>query len=166
MPLKANRKAVFKMTFKKFTHTKLLAALLALSLPLTLAGCGGPVDLIASQAKVEEPPADYSVEVSGFRYVRSTLTPQEQAVYDQIAAGLLRQDETIEDLYPDTELIQKVLTAIDQDYPEYFWFAGSGKIETSLLSGRLLGISQAAQQHRKHQDQCKRLLHVLRPFLG
>ncbi len=102
----------------------------------TLSGCGGPMDLIASQAKVKEPPSDYSAEVSGFRYVRSTLTPREQAIYDQLAAGLLRQDETIEDLYPDTELIQKVLTAIDRDYPEYFWFAGSGKIETSLLNDK------------------------------
>ena len=40
MPLKANRKAVIEMKYKRFTHTKLLAALLALSLPLTLAGCG------------------------------------------------------------------------------------------------------------------------------
>ena len=147
---------------------RLLAGVL-LMISLTLTGCGGPVDLIASQAKVEEPPADYSAEVSGFRYVRSTLTPQEQAVYDQLAAGLLRQDEIIEDLYPDTELIQKVLTAIDQDYPEYFWFAGSGKIETSMLSGRPIKAlyrpnytmdpgqrSQVQAQLNAWEDQCMR----------
>ena len=40
---------------------RLLAGVL-LMFSLALAGCGGPVDLIASQAKVEEPEAEISID--------------------------------------------------------------------------------------------------------
>ena len=108
------------------------ALLLACAISVS-AGCTGPADLILSQIAVPPPPADYSVQADGFRYVRSTLPPQEQALYDQLAAGLAEQAEVIDDLYPDNEAIQKAVQAIDRDYPEFFWFSGSGKIETTLL---------------------------------
>ena len=107
--------------------------LLTLPLALALSGCGGPVDFILSAARVDAPPADYSAEVTGFRFARSTLSPQQQAVYDRLAAGLEAQEEVIGDLYPDSDLIQTAIEAIDRDYPEYFWFSGSGRIETTLI---------------------------------
>ena len=55
---------------------------------LLLTGCSGPADLVLSTVKAEEPPADYDRPTEGFRYARSQLTPQQQAVYDTLAAGL------------------------------------------------------------------------------
>ena len=104
-----------------------------LALLLALSGCGGPADLVLSAVQVDEPPADYAAEAEGFRFARSGLTPQQQAVYDRLAAGLEAQEEVIGELYPDTELIQTAIEAIDRDYPEYFWFSGSGRIETTLM---------------------------------
>ena len=106
---------------------------LLLGLLILLAGCGGPMDLVVSTARVDEPPADYDVPAEGFRFARSHLTPQQQAIYDQLAAGLEAQEEAIGDLYPDAEMIQAAIEAIDRDYPEYFWFSGSGRIETAFM---------------------------------
>ena len=100
---------------------------------LLLTGCSGPADLVLSTVKAEEPPADYDRPTEGFRYARSQLTPQQQAVYDTLAAGLEAQEEAIEDLYPDVDLIQAAIDAIDKDYPEFFWFSGNGQIETTLM---------------------------------
>ena len=106
---------------------------LILALPLILAGCGGPVDLIQFTTGVHEPPADYAAEAEGFRFARSGLSPQQQEVYDQLAAGLEAQEEVIKNLYPDTDLIHAAIDAIYRDYPEYFWFSGGSQIETSLM---------------------------------
>ena len=100
---------------------------------LLLTGCSGPADLVLSTVKAEEPPADYDRPTEGFRYARSQLTPQQQAVYDTLAAGLEAQEEAIEDLYPDVDLIQAAIDAIDKDYPELVWFSGNGQIETTLM---------------------------------
>ena len=106
---------------------------LILALALILSGCGGPVAFVLSSVAVDEPPADYSTEVEGFRFARSNLSPQQKAVYDRLAAGLEAQEEVIGDLYPDADMIQAAIEAIDRDYPEYFWFSGSGRIETTLM---------------------------------
>ena len=119
---------------------RLLTLLLA-GATLCLTGCGGPVDFFLSRAAVEPPPADYQAPAEGFRYARSTLSPQQQALYDQLVQGLEEQAEVIEDLYPDTEMIQAAVQAIDRDYPEFFWFSGSGKIETALLGDRPIRAS-------------------------
>jgi len=113
----------------------LLAVVMAVS-----AGCAGPADLL-SQVMVREPPADYAQEADGFRYARSLLSPQEQALYDQIAAGVAEQAEVIEGLYPDSDMLRNAVQAIDRDYPEFFWFTGSGKIETTLLAKRPMKAS-------------------------
>ena len=116
---------------------RFLSLLVTGLLVLCLAGCsGGPLGFLLSKAAVQPPPEDYSAQVAGFRYARSLLPPQEQAVYDQLASGLLEQKESIEDLYPDTAMIQRAVEAIDRDYPEFFWFAGNGKIETTLMGER------------------------------
>lgn len=113
-----------------------LGALLLLLILLPAAGCAGPVDFVASKAAVDPPPEDYAEASDGFRYTRSALTGQEQYLYDQLARGISQQAETIEDLYPDTEMIQTVIQAIDRDYPEFFWFSGNGQIETTLMGDR------------------------------
>ena len=110
-----------------------LTLLMLLSMLST--GCAGPVDLLASRLAVSAPPEEYSQPADGFRYVRGTLSDQERYVYDQLAAGLGDQAELIDDLYPDADIIQKAVQAIVQDYPEYFWFTGKGRIETSYMSG-------------------------------
>ena len=110
----------------------ILTLLMLLSMLST--GCAGPVDFLASRIAVSAPPEAYSEPSDGFRYVRSTLSSQEQYVYDQLAAGLASHAACIDDLYPDAALIQKVIEAIDRDYPEFFWFCGNGKIETSFMS--------------------------------
>ena len=63
---------------------------------------------------------------------------QEQYLYDQLLAGLKDQAETIDGLYPDNDMIQKAIDAIDRDYPELFWFSGTGQIETTLLGERAM----------------------------
>lgn len=105
---------------------KLLPLLLLLMLALT--GCVG----------VEEPPADYVGVEDGFRYTKSQLSPQEQYVYDQLLAGLQEQTGRIEGLYPDSDLIQTAIRALDRDYPELFWFSGTGQIETTYLGDKAI----------------------------
>ena len=46
------------------------------------------------------PPDDYAGEQDGFRYTRTTLTPQARYLYDQLLAGLKDQAAEITDLYP------------------------------------------------------------------
>jgi len=102
---------------------KLLPTLL---LMLLLTACGG----------VEPPPADYVSPEDGFRYAKSQLTPQEQYVYDQLLAGLQDQAERVEGLYPDSAMIETAIRAVDRDYPELFWFSGTGQIETTYLGDK------------------------------
>lgn len=117
-----------------------LSRLLALGLCLCLlAGCQFSLSEVMGKVTVTEPPADYVGEEDGFRWAKSTLSGQERYVYDQLLAGLKDQAETIDDLYPDTEMIQRAISAIDQDYPELFWFAGTGQIETTLLADTPIG---------------------------
>lgn len=116
-----------------------LSLVLALCLGLTLlSGCAVSLDRLANGGTVPEPPADYAGTQDGFRYTKSTLSGQERYLYDQILPALEAQEEEISGLYPDTDMIQKVVTAIDRDYPELFWFSGTGEIETTLLAGKAL----------------------------
>ena len=104
---------------------KLLPTLL---LMLLLTACGG----------VEPPPADYVSPEDGFRYAKSQLVPQEQYLYDQLLTGLKDQADRIEGLYPDSAMIERAIRAVDRDYPELFWFSGTGQIETSYLGDKAL----------------------------
>lgn len=104
---------------------KLLPVLLLL---LLLTACGG----------VEAPPEDYVGTEDGFRYTKSQLTGQEQYVYDQLLAGLKAQEGRIEGLYPDSAMIERAIRAVDRDYPELFWFSGTGQIETTYLGDRAM----------------------------
>ncbi|MDY3014954.1 MAG: transglutaminase domain-containing protein [Evtepia sp.] len=97
-----------------------------------LSGCSG-VSKLASQVAVSAPPEDYISLDDGFRYTKSTLSPQVQSIYDQILMGIKTHEEKITGLYPDTDMIQTAVQAIERDYPELFWFAGTGQIETTLL---------------------------------
>lgn len=116
-----------------------LSLLLALCLGLSLlSGCQFSLDRLANGGTIPEPPADYTGTQDGFRYTKSTLSGQERYLYDQILPALQNQETEITDLYPDTAMIQKVVTAIDRDYPELFWFSGTGEIETTLLAGKAL----------------------------
>lgn len=110
----------------------LLAVLLLLSL---LAGCSSEsLDLPdLPVGPVKAAPADYTPAEDGFRYAKTFLSPQEQALYDQLLEGLQNQEEKIDGLYPDADLIQSAIQAIDRDYPELFWFSGTGRIETTLF---------------------------------
>jgi len=96
---------------------------------LTLAGCSFLTGLVAA----EPLPEDYVAREDGFRYAKSCLPPGEQALYDQLLEGLKAQEETIPGLYPDVDLIGRVVEAIHRDYPELFWFSGEGVIETTFL---------------------------------
>lgn len=119
-----------------------LSLLLALCLGLSLlSGCQFSLDRLANGGTIPEPPADYTGTQDGFRYTKSTLSGQERYLYDQILPALQNQEAEITDLYPDTAMIQKVVTAIDRDYPELFWFSGTGQIETTLLAGKALEAS-------------------------
>lgn len=106
-----------------------------------LSGCQFSLDRLANGGTIPEPPADYTGTQDGFRYTKSTLSGQERYLYDQILPALQNQETEITDLYPDTAMIQKVVTAIDRDYPELFWFSGTGQIETTLLAGKALEAS-------------------------
>ena len=104
---------------------KLLPTLL---LMLFLTACGG----------VEPPPGDYVGMDDGFRYTKSQLTAQEQYVYDQLLTGLKEQAGRIEGLYPDSAMIERAIRAVDRDYPELFWFSGTGQIETTYLGDKAM----------------------------
>lgn len=117
---------------------RLLPLLLALALTLGLAGCEFSLDRLKSGGAVPPPPDDYAGEQDGFRYTRTTLTPQARYLYDQLLAGLKDQAAEITDLYPDTDLIQTAISAISRDYPELFWFSGTGQIETTYLGKKPL----------------------------
>lgn len=100
---------------------------------LLLCGCS-PVDkVISSQVAVQAPPEDYQSEQTDFRYTRSFLTNQEQAICDRILEGISIQAPVIEDLYPDETMLTHAVQAIERDYPELFWFSGSGRIETTYM---------------------------------
>lgn len=131
-----------------------LRRLLALTLVLgLLAGCQfSPKDLMEN-AGVDEPPADYVGQEDGFRYAKSTLSGQERYLYDQLLEGIQAQSAEIDGLYPDTEMIQTVVNAIDRDYPELFWFSGTGQIETTMLAKTPL---EAAYQPIYTMDQDQR----------
>lgn len=111
-------------------RTRLLPLLLCL---LLLTGCSG--------LPVSPPPEDYEGQADGFRYARACLTGQERYLYDQLLEGLMAQSPRIEDLYPDNDMLNRAVQAIDKDYPELFWFAGSGEIETSLLGSKALSAA-------------------------
>ena len=107
-----------------------LAALAALLLAVTvgLSGCELSLERLTNGGAVPAPSAEYTGLQDGFRYTKTTLTGQEQYLYDQLLAGLKDQAETIDGLYPDNDMIQKAIDAIDRDYPELFWFSGTGQI--------------------------------------
>lgn len=131
-----------------------LSRLLVVSLLLALlTGCQFSLSSLVGKVAVEAPPEDYVGEDDGFRYAKSTLSSQERYLYDQLLAGLREQRESIEDLYPDTEMIQRAIDAIDRDYPELFWFSGTGQIETTLLAGTPL---EAVYQPVYTMDQAQR----------
>lgn len=67
---------------------------------------------------VPPPPEDYAGVQDGFRYTKTTLSPQARYLYDQLLTGLQDQAEEISGLYPDTDLIQTAVDAISRDYPE------------------------------------------------
>jgi hypothetical protein len=108
----------------------LLAAFLAAL--LLLSACEGGSFVVSA------PPEDYQGVSDGFRYYRSCLTGQERYLYDQLLAGIQDQKEEITGLYPDVEMLQRAAQAIYADYPELFWFGGTGQIETTQISGRSL----------------------------
>lgn len=108
---------------------RLLRALPILLLLLALPGCS-----LLEQAAVDPPPEDYVAQEDGFRYTKRCLTAQEQYVYDQLLAGLKDHAARIEGLYPDNAMIETAIRAIDRDYPELFWFSGTGQIETTYLA--------------------------------
>ena len=102
--------------------------------PLLILLCLLPGCSLLENAAVAPPPEDYVAEEDGFRYTKSCLTPQEQYVCDQLLAGLRDQVPRIEGLYPDNAMIERAIRAIDRDYPEIFWFSGTGQIETTYLA--------------------------------
>ena len=78
---------------------------------------------------------------SDFRYVRETiLTPKEQEFYDKLAAGLLAHAKSIPDLDPRVDL-DKVNTAVQQDYPEIFWYIGQYSSSTRTVNGQPVSMT-------------------------
>ena len=90
-----------------------LAALAALLLAVTvgLSGCELSLERLTNGGAVPAPSAEYTGIQDGFRYTKTTLTGQEQYLYDQLLAGLKDQAETIDGLYPDNDMIQKAIDA-------------------------------------------------------
>lgn len=121
---------------KRRTLTALAALLLTVTVGLS--GCELSLERLTNGGVVPAPSAEYTGIQDGFRYTKTTLTGQEQYLYDQLLAGLKDQAETIDGLYPDNDMIQKAIDAIDRDYPELFWFSGTGQIETTLLGERAM----------------------------
>ena len=117
---------------------RLLSALLALALVLSLTSCELSLERLKNGGAVSAPPTDYAGEQDGFRYTKSTLSSQARYLYDQILTGLKNQEAEITGLYPDAELIQTAVNAITRDYPELFWFAGTGQVETTYLGSKAL----------------------------
>ena len=79
------------------------------------------------------PPANYVGKSDGFRYYKTQLSPEVQYLYDKLLNGLYAQEEEIVGLYPDTGSLEAAIAAIERDYPELFWFSGTGSIETTLF---------------------------------
>lgn len=127
--------------------------LLVLVLALLLTGCEMTPQRVLNGGAVPAPPMDYVPTQDGFRYAKQALSPQVQAIYDQLLAGIQDQQAEITGLYPDTEMIQTAIDAIDRDYPELFWFSGTGQIETTLLAERPM---EAAYQPVYTMDQAQR----------
>ena len=66
------------------------------------------------------------VDLSGFFYYRSTLSAEEQAVYDAICHTVEAQEEMTEDLrLPDEGRAHQIFDLVLRDRPEYFWVDGS-----------------------------------------
>lgn len=111
----------------------ILSLSMALLSLVLLSGCSG-VEALAQRFLVQEaPPEDYTALEDGFRYMKSCLSPQEQYIYDQLLAGIRDHAESVDGLYPDVDMIRAAAQAISRDYPELFWFSGSGEIETTYL---------------------------------
>ena len=117
---------------------RLLAALLVLLLGLSLTSCTFSLDRLKNGGAVPPPPEDYAGVQDGFRYTKTTLSPQARYLYDQLLTGLQDQAEEISGLYPDTDLIQTAVDAISRDYPELFWFSGTGQISVTYLGDKAL----------------------------
>jgi hypothetical protein len=137
---------------------KKLAALIFF-LALVCAGCSSSVS-VGQLGAVSAPPEDYAGEADGFRYQRSQLTDRERYLYDQLVAGIREQAEEIPDLYPDTEAIQTAAAAIYRDYPEFFWYAGTGQIETTQFAGKSLSsVFQPSYTMDKDQrERCQAII--------
>lgn len=95
---------------------------------LLLTGCAVP-----SLFSATPPPANYVGKSDGFRYYKTQLSPEVQYLYDKLLDGLYAQEEEIVGLYPDTGNLEAAIAAIERDYPELFWFSGTGSIETTLF---------------------------------
>ena len=54
-------------------------------------------------------------------------------------------------------MIQKAIDAIDRDYPELFWFSGTGQIETTLLGERAM---EAVYRPTYAMDAAQRAAHL------
>ena len=109
------------------------STLAILSLVLLLGGCSGLSAITQRFLSQGPPPADYVAQEDGFRYLKSCLPPQAQYIYDQLLEGIRNQEEEIPGLYPDVDMIRSAAQALGRDYPELFWFSGSGEIETTYL---------------------------------
>ena len=78
---------------------------------------------------------------SGFRYVRqAALTEEEQVIYDRLAGCLLSHAESVPDLDPAAD-VDKIVTAIQQDYPEIFWFIGQYGTSTKLINDQPVSMT-------------------------
>ena len=66
---------------------------------------------------------------------RSQLDEHSQAAYDQMSEAIAAYQETplVVDVGPDE--IQRILTALRMDHPEYFWFEGQASFVTTTLAG-------------------------------
>jgi len=112
-----------------------------------LGGCGAPghvLHLIRPEAdKLGAEPEEtefhtslYSDGIPVFLWGRDQLSSHEQEAYDAIArAAAARQESPVTVDIGQEDEIQRILTALRIDHPEYFWFDGEASFVTTSVAG-------------------------------
>ncbi len=98
---------------------------------------------------------------------RQQLTPHAQNTYDRMSESIACRRETPLAVDADTGEIQRILTALRIDHPEYFWFDGEASFVSTTLAGvnirtectftytmELSEIQAAHQQVQQYTEAC------------
>ena len=111
-----------------------------------LGGCGAPATVLrmirpetdklgAEPEEVEFHTALYSDGAPAFLWGRDHISYREQTAYDILDRAVAGKQETPVTVDIGEDEIQRILTAIRIDHPEYFWFDGEASFVTTSVAG-------------------------------